>query len=261
VNLELDGKVAVVTAASRGLGFACARALAAEGARVAICSRSLERTSMAAAQITQETGTDVLGLDADITNPDDVARLIRTVAQELGPIDVLVINTGNPPAGRILDTTTSDWETGLSLCLRAPIALVRQVLPSMVERHFGRIIFLTSAFACEADETHVISSTIRAGVHVLAKSLAREYGPSGVRVNAIAPGYFNTPLLLEAAERESANNGAGVSELLAAWAAYSPARRLGNPAELGSLVAYLCSPAADFVHGATIPVDGGFLRR
>ncbi len=261
MNLGLRDTVALVTAASRGLGFACARAIAAEGARVAICSRSLERIGMAAASISKETGTEVLGLDADIVRPDDVSRLVRAVEQNLGPIEILVINTGNPPPGRLLDVSDSDWENGLSLCLRAPITLIRNVLPGMVERHTGRIIFLTSAFACRADEKHVISSTARAGVHQLAKSLAREYGPAGVRINALAPGYFDTPLLRQTAESESARNGVGITELLATWASYAPARRLGSPAELASLVAYLCSPSADFVHGAIIPVDGGLLQQ
>ena len=259
MDLRLGDKVALVTAASRGLGFACARAIATEGARVAICSRSPERIGMAASQITKETGIDVLGVDADITSPDDVGRLVRTVAENLGPIDILVINTGNPPAGRLLDTSDTDWETGLSLCLRAPITLIRQVLPAMVERRFGRIIFLTSAFACQADERHVISSTLRAGVHLLAKSLAREFGQMGIRVNALAPGYFDTPLLHESANRESGRSGTPAGELLATWAAFAPVRRLGSPADLGAFVAYLCSPLADFVHGATIPVDGGLL--
>lgn len=260
MELGLSSKVALVTAASRGLGYACALELAKEGARVAICSRSMTRIQLAASRIAKATGAHVLAIRADVTKEMQLHRLVRSVECELGPIEILVSNTGNPPSGRFANTTDSDWELGTALCLRSPIILCRLILPGMIKRRFGRIIFLSSIFAREPNEKYVISSTLRAGLGAFAKCLVREVSHDGIRVNVVCLGYFDTPLLKECAGEASAASGKSAKRILFEWAKAIPSGQLGKPADLGSLVTYLASPMVGYLQGATIVLDGGLTQ-
>lgn len=260
MDLELTNKVALVTAASRGLGYACAMALAAEGAHVAICSRSKTRVRAAASRISKTTGSKVIGIQTDLTREEQLPRLVREVENVLGPIDIFVFNTGNPPAGDFASSADKDWVLGVSLCLRPPIVLCRLILPKMRKRKFGRIIFLSSIFAQEPDKGYVVSSTLRAGLGALSKCLAREAGQDGVSVNLVCPGYFDTPLLQELAGKHARALGKSSERVLSDWGKLSPAGRLGNPAHLGALVALLASPQGAYIQGAALPIDGGALH-
>lgn len=260
MDLGLTNKVALVTAASRGLGYACAMALAAEGAHVAICSRSKARVQTAAARIVKATGSKVIGIQTDLTREEHLPRLVRSVEKVLGPIDIFVFNTGNPPAGTFAQASDKDWTLGFALCVRSPIVLCRRILPGMRKRKFGRIIFLSSIFAQEPDEGYVVSSTLRAGLGALSKCLARGAGRDGVSVNTVCAGYFDTPLLRGVAQKQSASSKKTAKELLSEWGRLAPIGRLGDPAEIGRLVVLLASPLTGYIQGATVPIDGGLLR-
>jgi 3-oxoacyl-[acyl-carrier protein] reductase len=220
----------------------------------------MERIQAAAAEIAKKTRGSTVGIEADLTRDDHLIAVVRQTEAMYGPIDILVLNTGNPPSGRFSEVSDEDWARGLSLCLRAPIILSRQILPGMRARKFGRIIFLSSIFAKEPDERYVVSSTLRAGLGALAKCLAREVGGDGVCVNVICAGYFQTPLLEEQADQQSAIRGRTAKELLSEWAQLAPVNHLGNPCDLGKLVAFLASPATGFLQGTSIALDGGALH-
>ncbi len=260
MDLGLANKVALVTAASRGLGYACAMALATEGAHVAICSRSKTRVRAAASRISKATGSKVIGIQTDLTREEQLPRLVREVEKVLGSIDIFVFNTGNPPAGDFASASDKDWALGFSLCLRAPIVLCRLILPKMRKRTFGRIIFLSSIFAQEPDKGYVVSSTLRAGLGALSKCLAREAGQDGVSVNLVCPGYFDTPLLHELARKQAKKLGKSSKQVLLEWGKLSPAGQLGTPSHLGALVALLASSQAGYIQGAAVPIDGGALH-
>lgn len=260
MDLELEGKVVLVTAASQGLGFGCASVLASEGAKVAICGRDAERVQAAAGEICRQSKDKVVGFKADVTSRDDLTRLVRDTQAALGPIDILVCNTGNPPGGHLLDTGDEDWDIGLALVLRPAITLMQLVVPGMRERGFGRVVFISSAYGLEPNPGSVISSTLRAALHALAKCAARDVGGDGVCVNVVCPGYFNTPLLEEYARKEALPGSASAAEVLESWGRGAPAGRLGEPADLGALVAFLASPRSGYIQGTVLAIDGGMLR-
>lgn len=260
MELGLANRVALVTAASRGLGYASAMALAQEGARVAICSRSKTRIHAAASRIAKTTGSTVIGIHADLTKQQHLRRLACHVENALGPIEIFVSNTGNPPAGPFAVTNDKDWELGASLCLRPPIVLCRHILPGMKKRKFGRIIFLSSIFSREPDSGFVVSSTMRAALAALAKCISREVAKDGICVNHVCPGYFDTPLLRELARGHARRAGTTGAKVLTDWANLAPAGKLGAPSDLGTIVAWLASPHAEYLQGVTLPIDGGALH-
>ena len=260
MELGLTNRVALVTAASRGLGYACAMALAQEGARVAICSRSKTRIHAAASSIAKATGSRVIGIQTDLTKEEQLPQLVRHVESTLGSIEILISNTGNPPSGRFAITSDKAWALGTALCLRPPIVLCRHVLPGMRKRKSGRIIFISSTFALEPDEGYIVSSTMRAALGAFSKCLAREAGPDGVSVNVVCPGYCDTPLLRSLAQRHAVTLKKPFADILSAWAHLAPAGRLGRASDIGTLVALLASPVSGFIQGTAIPSDGGMLR-
>jgi len=252
--------VALVTAGSRGLGFACAQALAAEGAKVAITARHKKQLVGAARDLASHHKTTVVGIEADLTQERSLDRMVRQTEKRLGDIDILVMGTGHVPSGSFGKVSDLDWQTGLNLTIRPAIILSRLILPRMRKRKFGRIIFLSSVFALEPDSGYVISSTYRAGLSAFAKCLSNEVAADGVTVNVIAPGYYDTPLLDELAAKKAATTGSSPKQILADWGKLSPTKRLGSPDELGAVVALLASPRSAFLQGVTLAVDGGFMK-
>jgi len=260
MNLSIKGKIVLVTAASRGLGFACAQALAAEGAKVAIAARHKKQITSVARDLASRYKTTVVGIDGDVTQEKSLQRMVQVTEKRLGEIDILVMGTGHLPSGSFGKVSDVDWQLGLNLTIQPAIVLSRLVLPGMRKRKFGRIIFLSSVFALEPDAGYVISSTYRAGLSALAKCLSNEVAADGVTVNVIAPGYYDTPLLDELAVKKAAAVGSSAKQVLTDWGKLSPTKRLGSPDELGAVVALLASPKAAFIQGVTLPVDGGFTK-
>ena len=241
MDLGLEGKRALVTGASSGLGLGCARALAADGARVALVSRSEERLAAAAESVT---GSPVT-IAADVSDRDEVARMVETAESLLGGIDILVANAGGPPGGNFAETDLDAYSAALELNLMSTVAMCKATIPAMQERGWGRVVAITSISVREPIGTLILSNTARAGLTGFLKTTATEVAPDGVTVNSLQPGLHLTERLVEL-WGDPTPLADGV-----------PARRLGDPDDFGAICAFLCSEAAKFVTGAAIPVDGG----
>ncbi len=247
VDLGLKGRTALVTGASKGLGLAVARTLAAEGAQVAISSRSKERIESAAAEI----GARAYVYDsADLAGVED---LVGAVEADLGPLEVLVTNTGGPPAGPdALGFGRDQWEAAYRDLVLSPMALVERVVPGMRERGFGRVVGISSSAVREPIAALMLSNSHRSALLAAYKTLARQVASDGVTINTVLPGRIATDRLAEMA---------GSLENAQAWAKDNvPAGRLGSPEELAAAVAFLCSEAAAYVTGTTVLVDGGLTQ-
>jgi 3-oxoacyl-[acyl-carrier protein] reductase len=248
MDLGIEGRVALVIGASGGIGRGIAGALAREGARVAIASRSQERIERAAAEIEG----DVVGLAADTADLERMSSLPAEVAGALGPVEILVTNTGGPPVGAALDAGLEDWRAAHESLILAPRVLIEAALPAMRERRWGRIVNVGSSATREPIPGLALSNSHRPGLVGFFKTLAREVAADGVTVNDVATGRFAT-------DRLAANWG-GWERMEAEAAKAIPAGRLGTPQEYGDLVAFLASDRAAYVTGTSIPIDGGLLH-
>ena len=260
MDLGIKGKVALVAAASRGLGRAVAAELAAEGASLMLCSRSAETINSTASEIAKATGADVLALPCDVSRPDEVARLVQSGIERFGRIDILVTNAGGPPAGRFESLSPEHWEAAARLTLFSSIELARQVLPGMKQRRWGRILNITSIAVKQPVENLILSNSLRAAVTGFARTLANEVATFGVTVNNIMPGYTRTERVAELSRMMAEKEGITPAEFVARWEAEIPMRRLGTPSEFAALAAFLVSERAAYITGTSIPVDGGWIR-
>jgi 3-oxoacyl-[acyl-carrier protein] reductase len=260
MDLGLEGKVALVMAASKGLGRAVATELAREGARVVISSRDEDALAQTAAEMREETGAEVEHRAADLTRAEDVRALVSRAADRFGGVDVLVNNTGGPPAGTFDDFDDEGWQAAFELVLLSLIRAVRGVLPSMRERGGGRIVNIASSSIKQPIENLILSNTFRAGISGLAKSLAVELAPDGILVNTIGPGRISTARSqsMDAARAEAL--GVPVEEVREQSESRIPLGRYGTPEELARVAAFLASPANSYVTGQAILVDGGMVR-
>jgi 3-oxoacyl-[acyl-carrier protein] reductase len=257
MDLGLRGQVALVTAASRGLGAAVARRFALEGARVALCSRELDHARTAARDITQETGAEVIGLRADVAVPADVEALVRQTVERLHRIDILIVNAGGPPAGTFETLKPEQWEQAAHLTLMSAVRLCQAVVPHMRRQGGGSIVFSTSNSVKEPMANLLLSSSLRMAVIGLMKSLSIELAPSNIRVNAVAPGWTSTERVTEILTARAKANGTTVEEETARTVASIPMGRMGTPEEFANATVFLASPAASYIHGVTLMVDGG----
>ncbi len=248
MDLEIAGKVALVMGGSRGIGRGIAEALAAEGARVAIASRSREHLERAAAEIEAE----IAVFEADTGDLDQMAKLPGEVAEQLGPIEILVTNTGGPPVGAAIEAGLEDWRDAYANLVLSPRVLIEAVLPGMRERGWGRIANVGSSSTREPIAGLTLSNAHRPGLVGFLKTLAREVAADGITVNDIATGRFAT-------DRLAANWG-GPERMEEEAAKDVPANRLGRPREYGDLVAFLCSQRAAYITGTSIAIDGGLSR-
>jgi 3-oxoacyl-[acyl-carrier protein] reductase len=233
VKLGIEGRRAAVAAASQGLGFASAEALAAEGATVAICSRDRGRIEDAAARI----DGDAVPLVADVSTPDGAASFVDAAREALGEVDILVTNAGGPPPGTFESTDVDLYPMALNLNLMSVVAMCKEAVPEMRERGWGRVVAITSIAVRQPASDLILSNTARAGATGFLKTLAREVAADGVTVNSIQPGSHDTERLRSLGR--------------------DPEARVGHPADFGAIVAFLCSEQAKFLTGAAIHVDGG----
>ncbi|HEY0399448.1 MAG TPA: SDR family oxidoreductase [Acidimicrobiia bacterium] len=241
MDTGLAGRRAAVAAASQGLGFASARALAAEGARVAICGRSKDRVEQAAARI----GDGAVPLVADVSTPDGARRFVVEARDALGGLDVLVTNAGGPPPGNFETAPFDAYAPALALNLLSVVAMCQEAVPGLRAQHFGRIVAITSISVRQPIPNLILSNTARAGVTGFLKTLAREVAGDGVTVNSVQPGTHATDRIFEIyGDTAAATEGI-------------PAGELGRPEDFGAVVAFLCSDQARFITGAAIPIDGG----
>lgn len=252
-------KVALVCAASRGLGRASAEALARDGFRVAICARQAEALQRTAADIAAA-GADVLAIAADLATKAGVERVIAGTLERFGGIDVLVTNTGGPPSAPFMQLDEHAWTAAIDTLLLSVVRLCRGVIPHMQPRGGGRIINITSISVKQPIEGLVLSNALRSAVTSLAKTLSLELAPANILVNCVAPGYTRTDRVIELAQQGAAREGTTPEVVEQRIVQRIPIGRMGDPKEFGEVVAFLASPAASYLTGVTIPVDGGWTR-
>jgi 3-oxoacyl-[acyl-carrier protein] reductase len=260
MDLGLKGRVALVAAASRGLGRAVAEELAAEGASLVLCARGAKALEETREHIVASSGASVLALTADVSVPDEIARVVAAAREQFGRIDILVTNAGGPPAGRIETLSREQWEAAARLTLFSAIELAQQVLPGMKERQWGRILNITSISVKQPVENLVLSNSLRAGVTGFARTLANEVAAFGITVNNILPGYTRTERVQELAGMMAEKEGITAEEFTARWEREIPMKRLGEPREFAALAAFLVSERASYITGTSIQVDGGWIR-
>jgi 3-oxoacyl-[acyl-carrier protein] reductase len=260
MDLQLTGKVAMVGGASKGLGYAVARALAAEGAKVSIVSRDRSAVDRAAAEIKKETGAAVIATAGDLSSADAIDAWYRATVDGFGGIDLLYANTGGPPAGAALSFDDKAWQTNFDLLVLSVIRTTRLVVPSMQARGGGSILVGTSSSVKEPIGNLALSNVLRASVSSLAKTLSIELAPQKIRVNNLIPGRIETDRLKYLDEVNAKKAGVSTDEHRAKSAASVPLGRYGAPEEFGRAAAFLLSSAAAYITGASLQVDGGLIR-
>jgi 3-oxoacyl-[acyl-carrier protein] reductase len=260
MDYGIHGRVALVAAASKGLGKACAMGLAREGVRVAICARGEEVLERTAREIIATTGAEVFWRRADMTSAEDIHHLIDETRAHFGHIDILVTNAGGPPPGSFMDFTDEDWLTALNLNLLSTIRLMRGVIPQMQEQRWGRIVNITSVTVKQPFETLILSNVSRAGVVTLSKTLSNQLAKDNVLINTVCPGIILTDRVEQLMQNVANTQGIRQEEALRNYIAPVPMGRPGQPREFAELVVFLCSERCSYITGTVTQIDGGLVQ-
>jgi 3-oxoacyl-[acyl-carrier protein] reductase len=260
VDLGLRGKVAAVYGASRGLGRAAAEALAAEGARVAVIARQQATVADAASAIARQTGADVVPFACDVSRPGEARRSIQEVASHFGGLDILVNNSGGPRAGTFDTLAEHDYADAVELLFMSVVRTCLEAVPLMRRRGGGRIINITSVTVKQPEANLLLSNAVRPAVVGFAKSLALELAADRITVNCVAPGYTRTERVVELNAANAAREGTTPEAIERRLVSSIPMKRLGEPRELAALIAFLASDGAAYITGATLQVDGGYVK-
>jgi 3-oxoacyl-[acyl-carrier protein] reductase len=260
MDLGLKGKVAVVCAASKGLGRAVAHELAAEGANVVMCARGEKALSKARDEIARATKAKTLAVVADVATLDGLDKIAAEAVERFGHVDILVNNAGGPPSGPFEKHGWAEWNSAVELTLRSAVELTRRLLPGMKERRWGRILNITSIAAKQPVDGLMLSNSIRAAVSGWARTLANEVATHGVTVNNILPGYTRTERVQQLNEAAAVRDGLTVEEIERKTEGQIPMRRMAEPEEFAAAVAFLASSRASYITGQSIAVDGGWIR-
>ena len=259
MDLGINGRVAMVAAASKGLGRAIAESLAREGCRLSVSSRSTDNLD-AVRHTIEDAGGEALAVRCDVSSAADLEHWVEATIATFGQIDILVTNTGGPPAAKFLNLSEEQWRTGIDSTLMNVIRLCRLVIPEMQRRKWGRIVNITSLVAKQPLELLTISSTLRAGLSALTKTLADQVARDNILVNAVLPGHILTDRQVHLNELRSKEQGIPVEEYAAKVEQSIPMGRFGTAQEIGDAVAFLCSERASYMTGVSLQVDGGIIR-
>lgn len=261
MDLGLKGKIAVVAASSKGLGRAVATTFAAEGALVTINGRDAEALNKVAAEIRTETGGDVIAVPGDLTSAAECERLIEETVKQRGGLDILICNAGGPPSGTV-ETFQDDqpWLDAINLNLMSTLRLSRAAIPHLEARRGGSITNIVSTSVKQPIAHLALSNTARTAVIGLSKTMATEYAPKNIRINNVCPGSTMTGRITGLAKSRAEKSGKTVDQILAEDAAAIPMGRLGQPQEFANVVVFIASPAASYVTGTTLQVDGGNVK-
>jgi 3-oxoacyl-[acyl-carrier protein] reductase len=258
MDLGLRGKVALVAAASAGLGYGVARALAHEGARVSICSRRLDAVEAAVKRLAEETGAEVMGTACDVTKAADIQAWVDKTVTAWGRIDALLVNAGGPPTGVFKELTDEQWQAAFELTLLSAVRMIRAAIPHMKDG--GAILTVTSSSIREPIPRLGLSTVMRSGVAGLVKTLADELAEDNIRVNNLVPGRIETERVRQLDQNTAAKLGISIEEVQRQNLERIPLKRLGTIDDFGAAGAFLLSPAAQYITGATLRVDGGMMR-
>ena len=260
MDLGLRGKAALVMAASKGMGKACALGLAEEGARVAMCARGQAALDAAATEVKAKTGAEVLALTADASRYDDIRRVVERTVAAFGSVDILVANVGGPPPGPFDQVTDEQWLGAFEQVHMSTVRLIREVLPYMRKKKWGRILTIQSSSVKQPVEGLVLSNGIRPGIAGLFKTLAGDVAKDGITVNLVLPGRISTDRFLEHQRDRAQRANRTLEQQIESQAADIPAGRIGTPEEFASMVVFLASERASYVTGTVAQVDGGLIR-
>lgn len=260
MDLGLKDKVALVTGSSRGLGYAAACQLAREGAKVAVNSRSPEKAAQAADQIRRETSTQVTGLAGDVTDPAAAQQLVQATVEAFGGLDILVTNAGGPPSGPFETLDDAAWQKAVDTSLMSHVRLIRAALPYLRKSGAPSVLTITSYSVKQPVPNLVLSNSIRSATIGLTKTLALELGKDGIRFNSILPGWTETERVTELMSARARANGTTMEEEIAKQAKESPFGRMGTPEEFANAAVFLVSPAASYITGVMLSIDGGMYK-
>ena len=258
MDLGLQDKVALVAASSKGLGYGVARALAQNGAKVSLCSRNAVDIHQAAIKLHEETGADVIGTACNVRDPQAIQHWVDVTVAKWGRVDALLVNAGGPPAKLIKDMTDEDWQSAFELTLLSSVRMIRAALPHMAPG--SAILTVTSSSIKEPIPRLALSTVMRSGVMGLVKTLADELAGDGIRVNNLIPGRIDTDRVAQLDQNTAEKEGLSVEEVRQRSIANIPLGRLGTIDDFGAAGAFLLSPAAAYITGATLRVDGGAMR-
>jgi 3-oxoacyl-[acyl-carrier protein] reductase len=259
MDLGLEGKKALVTASSRGLGKAAAAALAAEGANVALCARTAQ-VHDTASEIVDLTGAQAISIQADLTKADDIKRYVSESIERLGGADILIINAGGPPPGGFLDLGPEDWRSAIELTLMSAVNLCYEVVPAMLKAGEGSIVTTQSYSIKHPIDNLILSNALRMAVIGMMKSMANELGPMGIRINSINPAWTWTERVQQLMADRAERNETSLEQEAGRVTEAVPLGRMGTVEEYGRSIAWLASPAASFIHGHALMFDGGATR-
>jgi len=260
MDLGLNGKVAIVAASSQGLGKAAALELAREGAHVTICARNADELEHTAQELRKATGSEILAVAADMTNPDQIKQVVDATLAKWGAIHILVANAGGAPAGKFDVLDDQAWEKGWRLNFLSTVQQIRAVLPYLRDAGWGRIITITSVSVKQPIDDLLISSAVRPGVVGLVRALATQLGASGITVNNVAPGYTKTDRINAIFDATAADKGISPEAAMQSITSRTAIGRMAEPDEIGAAIAFLASSRAASITGQTLLVDGGSYR-
>lgn len=260
MDLELKGKRALVTGASRGLGFATARLLSEEGTRLAINSRNAEKLSESALALEKESGNPVTAVPGDLSDPEIPARVIERSVEALGGLDILITNSGGPPPGKFEAFDDQVWYNAIDLNLMSHVRLIRAALPYLRQSQSASVLTVTSYSVKQPIPNLVLSNSIRSATTALTKTLALELGADGIRFNSILPAWTSTERVYELMANRASVKATSTEEEFKKQAEDSPFGRMGEPKEFARAAVFLVSPAASFITGVMLTVDGGMYK-